>query len=196
MIQRVTTFVIAILLLSACASIPKESYELNLMVSKRLESQRLYQERLINELIAEKLDNVSDYIQQDYLPTLLKKLKKLQLENGLDTTLTPEKVAAIANKAIAKYTEQAAALEALRRKLLTTSNDYYMLTIKANDKVTELLKSAVKVDEARTNLVNTLAAETKVNLDLDSISNKIDNTLKESGDISGAVETIINTLNP
>ena len=82
---------------------------------------------------------------------------------------------AIANKAIAKYTEQAAALEALRRKLLTTSNDYYMLTIKANDKVTELLKSAVKVDEARTNLVNTLAAEAKVNLDLDSISKKIDN---------------------
>lgn len=196
MIQRVSTFVIAILLLSACASIPKESYELNVMVSKRLESQRLYQERLINELIAEKLDNVSDYIQQDYLPTLLKKLKKLQLENGQDTTLSPEKVVAIANKAIAKYTEQAAALEALRRKLLTTSNDYYMLTIKANDKVTELLKSAVKVDEARTNLVNTLAAEAKVNLDLDSISKKIDNTLKESGDISGAVETIINTLNP
>jgi hypothetical protein len=179
-----------LLVMGSCATIPKESYQINEAISERLEQHRKAQQLLLNELMAMKREKVTVYVKETYLPTLVKNLKSVLSENNMDTALTSDMIYGLLEKTSEKQLELNQALEKLRVSLSTAIEEEYRFTIFANDRVSSFIRSAAEVEESRNSAINQLSKEGGLPINSEELSTTIDDYILKGGEYSEKMEKL------
>ena len=168
-------------IISSCAKLPVESVALTQYIAD--EGERMHQLNilLINAKFAEKRVQIDEFIQKEYLPTLLK-----PAFDALDKDDDPKEVIpVIINLAISKLearrSQMKEELESVRVQLITKTQENYQDFSQATFELKKLLKSAIKVNEERGKLLDEVKSFSKNKIDLNMLDATFDNYLSKGG---------------
>lgn len=183
-------YVCCCLALVSCAKIPVQSVTLSESISK--EGQRMHELNiaLLNSMYQEKRQKINDFIRNDYTPWFSN-----QIVQGITDSVDLKKdLPQILSKALpvlsAQIAEKQAALEASRAMLLDQLNADFLVYQSACNELTYLLKSAVKVNDARSKLFNRAAALTGKPINFDSLNLILDRFIADKGELGQNIETL------
>lgn len=164
-----------------CATVPKESVELNQEVGKGiLESQRTHV-NLLNKYFVMKKAQVDLWIESEYLPEYIKNIKNLLKKAGKSETLDDAQIKDIIHDVITERDQKQADLEKTRLLLLEKVDTHYDQLIRANSSVTALLQSLVDVKEATKSISSSIKSESGGKVDIDAIDQKFSEYLQQAG---------------
>ena len=168
-------------IISSCAKLPVESVALTQYIAD--EGERMHQLNilLINAKFAEKRVQIDEFIQKEYLLTLLK-----PAFDALDKDDDPKEVIpVIINLAISKLearrSQMKEELESVRVQLITKTQENYQDFSQATFELKKLLKSAIKVNEERGKLLDEVKSFSKNKIDLNMLDATFDNYLSKGG---------------
>lgn len=169
-------------LISGCASIPKESVELNQQVSKAIASNYEAYVDLLNEYFLLKRDQINNFIDNKYLPTEIKNIQDQLKAAGED----PDKFQAfmikdIIDKVDLKRESMLKDLEKTRLLVMGRVAQNYNQLQQANYALTGLLQSAVNVNEAASSLRKDIQTMSKNEISIDEVEKGFNEYLSRAG---------------
>lgn len=140
-------FLGATIVLSGCASIPKESAELSGALHAQLEDLRAKHIALVNKYFGEVEARVRNAILTEYKDALVQAMRDRLKEKGKE--LTTEQYDQIMTRVLAKLDHDMKGLEADRSEVLVEVTDRYVLMASETQAIHALLVSASKLEESR-----------------------------------------------
>ena len=174
-------FVLTIMVLYSCASVPKEAVELNRAVgSGIIESQNSYT-NLLNTYFALKKQQVDIWIENEYIPKYMANINEELKNAGQSTNLTPEMLTDILRDVAAERDKMQTELEKTRILLLTKSNEHFTILLQSNTGVTNLLQSMIDVEEATSTAIESIKTKSGGKVDLEIFEKKFNEYLEKAG---------------
>ncbi|MDP4176335.1 MAG: hypothetical protein Q8933_20305 [Bacteroidota bacterium] len=169
-------------LTSGCASIPKESVELNQQISKAIASNYRAYVDLLNEYFLLKRDQINSFIDNKYLPTEIKNIQDQLKDAGED----PDKFQAfmvkdIIDKVDLKRESMLKDLEKTRLLIMERISQNYNQLQQANNALTALLQSAINVNEAASSLTKDIRTSGKNEIAIDELEKCFNEYLSRAG---------------
>lgn len=173
--------------LFSCAKLPVQS--VSLMQQIKDEGQRMHKLNLayVNLLFQDKKNAVDTFIDREYTPAYLKRIKELMDENQskIDNenwqTIFPQMIPHIN----AARDSLQGALLANKNKIIEQLNEDYNFYKQACDAQIMLLSSATRLNGATKQIFNSVAGKiTGGKTDLSVLENLLDNALKKGGSIA------------
>lgn len=190
-IKVLPVFFLMAVALSGCVTIAPETVSLQKSVCDEGERMHKITLALVNNLFEEKKKAVDKFIEDDFKPKFITKLKadaekagKKPAENIDDFSSAVETEVAVEREKLYK------ALETTRNKLADKINadyDVFNNGCRANEKY---LNSLVKVDKERKALLQQLVGYTGLSLNVDDISKQIDDILNKGGESGQIIEQL------
>jgi hypothetical protein len=186
-----------IILLTGCAQIPSQSVDLSQNIGMGIAGDHRAYVGMLNLYFNQKRDMIDQWIEQKYTPlyiaTVRTKLTEKKLDpNSFDEALTTD----IVQRITRKRDEMQRELEKTRTSLLDRVESNHALLIGANNQLTALLLSAVKVQEADSALAASLKDATGGKIDFQQMDEKFNEYLEKAGDISKKATNLFNELQP
>lgn len=134
---------------------------------------------LLNEIFNQKKKELDLFFETEYTPLFVKNfLSKVDLE-ALPKEELPGMIASISARVSKVRDSKQLELEQERLKLLGKLNTDHQKFLEASAAVTALLQSAVDIDKARRNNFQLLKELSNERLDLDAITNQVNQKLDE-----------------
>ena len=184
------------LLIVGCASIPKESVDLNNVVAQGIQENHRVQINLLNKYFEQKKNDLNNLIINEYLPKLISNFQSSLKKNGMDTTLDSPKIEAILKLVMTKLDAANRELDKTKVLIQDKIDTNYQLLIQANSSLTNLLQSAANVSLAQSNFNSTIKSMTSESIDLNAIDKSISGYILTIGnDSKSAVDVYENVKN-
>jgi hypothetical protein len=188
------SYLIIIILISACAKMPIESVTLAESIINEGERMHELNISLLNKMFLEKSTAIDVFIKEEYTPAFLENFKK-RIPEGIDIEAElPAMLEAIVPKINERRDMMQVALESQRLKLIEKLNQDYKMYVEAATELKNLIESAVKVNEERQRAYEKAANLTGGKVDLNQIETELDKFILKAGDISSDAGTIISGL--
>lgn len=195
-------YCLLLLVLSGCATIPKESVILSEELTNMIHSARVSHLAMVDEYIAERRRRIDIFMEQKWIPdfmtffvsssTLLKDMEKASNASEKEQVMLDFTKAA--SKEISKRrTTLMDALDEIERALKNAIEDHYADMLMVNQALTAHLHSAAKVTATREELLKQLKIKPKEILSLDKIDKVIEKIISYKGqaeEISGMVDEV------
>ncbi len=155
---------------AGCANIPPATVQLNQEVGKAIIAKQQAYRNLLDMFFAARRAQVDSFIYQEYLPAYLANLKRLAAAQGHKGDCLPLQALRPALKEVSKYRDELInALEDTKTLILQKAQKEHELVLSANNQVTSLLQSAVRVQEAQDTLAKSIGAQTGLEVDLAAV---------------------------
>ena len=183
------------LVLTGCASIPKEAVSLNQEVGKGIaDNQRAYL-NLFNAYFSQKGAEIDRWIQNEYLPAYISNIKAEMKKHGVedkpfDEGMTKDMLTNI----VKKRNDMQRDLEKTRLALWERITKDHVVLLQANASITGLLQSAVDVKEATSALGNKTLKTSGANFTFSDFEKVFDEYLKKADDASATGVSIYESV--
>lgn len=172
---------------SACTRIPLQSVTLSEKIQEEGERMHRLNVLLVHQVFAEKKNRVNDFIQKEYTTKIVAKMTEDVAEETDPKTALPEMMqAALPLINQRQYTMQLA-LDSAKIKLLNQINTDFKQYQLATNEMTKLLESAVKLNEAKRQLLHQSNWLNKKGINYDELAALLDRFIQSSGNIGGIV---------
>jgi len=174
-----------------CASVPQESVELSQQVGSGLTRQHQTQIELINVNFAYKREQLDKQLEQS-----INSYFKAITPQGL-ITLSRKNLQDVAQDILAlnnRNTQAKEELEKARLLIIDQVNNNFQSLQYANSSVTQILQSAVNVDNASSDALTKLSDATGGKVDLEKLFSKVDEFVVNHGDKAGKANELLNKL--
>ncbi|MBP9882372.1 MAG: hypothetical protein KBF32_03140 [Chitinophagales bacterium] len=190
-------FLLVIALTTGCARIPAESVQLNNAIM--IEGERMHNLNisLVNELFAEKQRAVSEFIERDYIPAIVKNFTGLVNPEDINAENLPDILLAIIPEITSRRDGMIQTLEEQRLKLVTKMDADYQVYYDASVTINNLLQSAVEVDKERAAFNDRIKQLSGQKIDLNKVEMSVDAFISKagtSGSIQDAIAELDNTI--
>lgn len=186
-------FLLVIALTTGCARIPAESVQLNNAIMMEGERMHNLNISLVNELFAEKQRAVSEFIERDYIPAIVKNFTGLVNPEDINAENLPDILLAIIPEITSRRDGMIQTLEEQRLKLVTKMNADYQVYYDASVTINNLLQSAVEVDKERAAFNDRIKQLSGQKIDLNKVEMSVDAFISKAGS-SGSIEAAIADL--
>lgn len=188
--KLILVFFAAIALLTGCAKIPVESVQLSDAIM--MEGTRMHNTNigLLNDLFNEKKQQVSDFIEKDYLPEMVKNFTGMVAPEDINAANLSDILLALVPQITQRRDAMIQALEEQRLKLESKMNSEYQVYYDASVTLRSLLQSAVEVDRERAALNDRIRQLSGEKIDLNKIEHTVDEFITKAGSpdsIQGAI---------
>lgn len=191
--MRTVILLLVIALFSSCASIPKASVDLNIVLMKEADRMHELNIRLVNAVFNEKSEKLDRFFNEEYLPDMLSRFKK-NIPPGTDFNKEFDNIfQALFGEAVKQRNAMQSALEEQRIKLTSKLEKDYTNYRNASAVLHAMLQSAVKVNKSREKALNDLKGVSNSKLDLNEIEKKLDDFIS-GGLKAGAAKTLSDEL--
>ncbi|MFD0964487.1 hypothetical protein [Pseudofulvibacter geojedonensis] len=172
---------LSIIVLSSCASIPSSTTTLTQEVLKESSGMHSLNISLINQLYANRKEQVNNFITNTYTPALLDNFSKnlpdsLNYKEELPHIL--KSIIPIINK---KKDSMQSVLDAEQNQLIAQLNKNYNNFSTAGTSLQNLINSAVKLKSEEKTAISAVQSLTKNTINISNIENKLDSLLIHSG---------------
>jgi hypothetical protein len=181
---------VVLLLITGCATVPKESVELSMELTRMIRSAEESHLALLGLYIAERKDRATDFLEKVWTPTFMEnatsssKIGEL-VEKEHDPAKKDALIKEFTGDAAVEITKRRASLtgaidkiDAALRKAIT---DHYADMLAVNYALTAHLSSAADMTEIRTKLLSTLKVDPQSILPLDKINGVLEKILSYQG---------------
>lgn len=188
------SYLIVLILVTACAKMPIESVTLTESIIK--EGQRMHELNisLLNKMFLEKSAAIDVFINEEYTPAFLENFREA-IPPGTDIEKElPGMLEAIIPEINQRRDMMQVALESQRLKLIEKLDQDYKMYEEAANELKNLIESAVKVNEERQKAYEKAANLTGGKIDLNKIETELDNFVMKAGDISDEAGAAISGL--
>lgn len=191
---RIGLMALLVLLATGCARIPVQSVTLS--EALRAEGRRMHQmnAQLLSDLFQEKQKAADAFIYGEYLPTYVENFAAKMNDADVNKANLKAIVEALLPELIARRDNIQRALEAQRIKVLEDLDASYAVYDEASSDLRALLHSAVKVNEARSGLVEKAVGLSGARLDLDKLGTTLDAFIARAAKGTESVQGLINAL--
>lgn len=180
--SRILLIFVALLIITSCATVPKESVELNSQVGEGIETLHESYIKLLNKYFEDKRKAIDDFIEHTYLPRFVENIRTGLEEAGEDPdSFEASMISDITKEVIRKRDNMHEEIEKARIALHTRINNNFRLINRANDSITDLLKSLADLDEQLSLYSKSVKKVTKEKIDFDKMENVFDEFLIEAG---------------
>ncbi|PQJ76514.1 hypothetical protein [Polaribacter glomeratus] len=183
-------YVLLALIVTSCASIPKES--VNLMEVVIIQNQKAYDLNvvLINKLYKAKKEDVDIFIDGDYTSEIWKQFKAL-IPAGVDIQSNMSSIIPSLSKQInVQRNEMKSVLETARLETQEIILKDFKIQSEASKEVKNLLISASKVNENRLQILQDYSNRFKLGLDINELELSIDGFLNSAGNAGADIEKL------
>lgn len=166
------SFIVVLLVaITGCATIPKESVELSENLSEMIESARTSHVNLVDKYFAEKENEVKRFVIEEYKPVFIRNIRdKLKAQNKEFTFELYDKAL---ERILKRMDQWVGEVEEMRIELLNELDEHYHLMTRANEAITNLLRSASKVEETRKKLIERSGIEAEKIIDFGKLDERI-----------------------
>ncbi|MGB3077323.1 MAG: hypothetical protein WBB36_18495 [Chitinophagales bacterium] len=185
-------------LISGCAKIPVESVQLSDAVMQEGARMHNINISMINDIFNEKKKNVSDFIEQDYMPEYVKNFMEGLIIKNYNADSIQEILLAIIPEINQRRDAMIQALDEQRVKLINQLDSEYDAYYTASNAIHNLLQSAAKVDAERAALEDHIKQLSSDKIDLNKVEHSVDVFIAKaggSGNIDGAINELDNSVN-
>jgi len=179
------------LLIGGCAKIPQESVTLSSHVSSEIQKQYLLQVKLVNLYFSQKREMLNHLMNKE-----IEEYFNLLIPND-KIELTKSQIMDIFNhlKSVNnQYAKSKEELEKSRLLLLEELNKNFINLQKANDSITNLIKSAIEVDETKKDVYDNISKLTKDKINIQELISNFDQLILKSGDKSQEANKLIEKI--
>lgn len=188
--MRYIIFMVFILFLTSCATIPKASLQLSDAIRDQSTEMHTLNVDLVNMYYAQRSNEIDEFISETYTATMLSNVKKGLMQAGMyNDTIYLQTLPMVQQKIITKRDLMQAELEKERLATVKMLNSNYNLHVINCIELHNLLESAVDIDEETELLMKTLDELTKNKLNLQELDETMNNVLIEAGKISKEIES-------
>lgn len=193
--KQLTMFVLTLLLVVSCASIPASTSTLSKEVIKEADAMHQLNIALINQLFAEREQRVNDFITYEYTPALLKNYEKL-LPDSLDyKTELPNILKSIVPVINKKRDSLQGVLSTEQQNIINQLNTNYATYTTSSAALQGLIDSAVKLKSSESDAITALENLTGVSSGtVSTIESKLEKLLTESGTTIEQLLQVANSL--
>lgn len=193
--KQLTMFVLTLLLVVSCASIPASTSTLSKEVIKEADAMHQLNIALINQLFAEREQRVNDFITYEYTPALLKNYEKL-LPDSLDyKTELPNILKSIVPVINKKRDSLQGILSTEQQNIINQLNTNYATYTTSSAALQGLIDSAVKLKSSESDAITALENLTGVSSGtVSTIESKLEKLLTESGTTIEQLLQVANSL--
>lgn len=191
--KKFAASILITMIITGCASVPKESVELNNIIGQALTKQHESQVSLVNQYFALKRERIDEFIQQTYTPKIIENARIAMKNDGkkdFDNQGVIELLKIVLKKQLAMQKE----LEESRLFILEKIEQDYLEVALGNKAITQLLQSLVSVQESKQNFVRVIETTTNNKLDLSTIDSTIENFLQQTKNDSSTTVKLLNTF--
>lgn len=178
---QVSVFLIIIIFINSCASLPKSSITLTNEIIKEANDMHALNIALVNQLFEERLQRVNLFIENKYVPTLIKKYQALLPEDIDYKKELPniiESIVPVVNR------KKDSILSILKKQNTTTVNqlngsfkDYTKATVSLEN----LIKSAIKIETVEDDVLISIEKLTGTTQDISRIKTSVESFLDKTG---------------
>lgn len=148
---------------------------------------------LVNELFGEKQRKVSEFIEEEYIPAIVKNFTDMLDPSEVNAVNLPDIMLAIIPQITNRRDGMVQTLEEQRLKLVTKMNADYDAYYDASMAISNLLQSAVAVDKERAAFNDQIKQLSGQKIDLNKIEMSVDAFISKAGS-SGSITDAINEL--
>lgn len=185
------------LVLTGCASIPKEAVSLNQEVGKGIADNQNAYLNLLNAYFSQKSAEIDRWIQNEYLPAYISNIRAEMKKHGVedkpfDEHMTKDMLTDI----VKKRNDMQRDLEKARLSLWERITKDHVVLLQANASITGLLQSAVDVKEATSALGNKILKASGTDFTFSDFEKVFDEYLKKAGDASATGVSIYEGVKP
>jgi len=180
---RIQTYSIILIttLLNSCASIPASTTTLTQEILKESSGMHTLNVSLINQLYANRKEQINSFITNTYTPALLNNFSKnlpdsLNYKEELPNIL--KSIIPIINK---KKDSMQSILDTEQKQLITKLNANYTTFSVAGTSLQNLINSAVKLKTAEKSIMTSVESLTNGNVNISNTENQLDSLLIQSG---------------
>jgi len=178
---QIYSIVLAATLLSSCASIPASTTTLTQEILKESSGMHTLNISLINQLYANRKEQVNSFITNTYTPALLDNFSKnlpdsLDYKEELPNIL--KSIVPIINK---KKDSMQSILDTEQEQLITQLNTNYTTFSTAGTSLQNLIDSAVKLKTAEKSIMTSVESLTNGNVNISNTETQLDSLLIKSG---------------
>lgn len=193
--SKLIILVIGILFTTSCATIPVESIELMSAIQKEGERMNKLNIILTDNIFKEKRKKIDEFIKLEYTPKFMEEFTK-NIPAGVDVKKElPNIMLSVIPKINERRDAMQDALELNRKKVIEKLNaDYQEFKIAGNE-LKALLESAVKLNEEKRKLLSQASKLTNNQIDFDELELKLDNFIKDSGDLGNNINNLNDNVN-
>ena len=178
------------ILVAGCATVPKESVELSLELTRMIRSAEESHLALLDQYIGERKEKATDFLERVWTPRFMENAtKSSKIGDLVEKEHDPAKKEAL----IKEFTGDAAveimkrraslmdAIDKIDAALRKAIRDHYADMLTVNHALTAHLSSAAEVTEIRTKLLSTLKVDPQSILPLDKINGVLEKVLSYQG---------------
>lgn len=197
-LNRIFYFLLSILplfIFSNCATIPKESVELNQAVKQGIINQQKAYQHLFNAYFINKKEKIDNWIIDVYAPTFIKNFNALMSKEGIADT-NNESSYIIINKIIEKRDSMQADLGNVKTIIWQKISQDQSLLLDANEQISQLLKSSLNVQESTKSLLNNSSKISGVNFNFQNFENIFNQYLNNLNSSTNKYIPLINDIQP
>lgn len=170
------------ILLSSCAKLPVQTISLVEAISEEGTRMHRINTALVNNLFANKRDQVDAFIRNEYTPEFIKEfMKNIPPGTDLEKEL-PAMMNAMIPEINSRRDAMQSALEENRIKIIDKLNEDYLIYEMACMELKKLIESAVKVDKERKNLLAQVQNLAGTKIDIEKLENQLDTFILDAGD--------------
>jgi hypothetical protein len=188
---------LGLMLFIGCAHIPPESVDLSQNIGTGIADAHRAYVGMVNLYFDQKRDAIDQWIEQKYTPLYISTVRAKLIEKKLDPNSFDEALITDIIQRIAKKRDgMQAELEKTRTSLLDKVESNNALLLRANNELTALVQSAVKVQEANSALAGALKDASGGKIDFQLMNQKFDEYLEKAGDISQKATNLYDELQP
>lgn len=187
----IATACLTLILVSSCASVPRESVDMSREIGTGLKKQYEAEIDLVDMQFSYKRKRLDDALQQS-MKTYFDALTPSD-----SITLTRSQINDIGHYVLTlnmRYTREEEKLDQLRLLLIRKLHDNYLTLDHANASITALLQSAVDVKQARREAYQQLAGSVNQGVNLDNILSRVDEITSAAGNKSVLINDLIDSL--
>ena len=188
-------YLFLVVLISSCAKLPVETIALTDAIideGKRMHELNL---SLLNKMFDEKREKIDAFIKNEYTPKFLEEFTaRVPADTDYEREF-PNMIQSIIPQINSRRDKMQSAMESQRIKLVTKLNADYKVFEEASMELRRLIESGVKVDEERKKALNHVKNLTQNRIDLNQIDTELDKFIIKSGDVSGNIIELNNSIN-
>ncbi|MBN8675612.1 MAG: hypothetical protein J0L56_15885 [Chitinophagales bacterium] len=183
------------IVLSSCAKIPVQSVELSQALKEEGERMHLLNLALIDKIFQEKRHLVNEFITNEYTPEIVNNFKSL-LPPGTDYEADfAEMMQALYPRINARKDSLVSALDEQKAGIIDKLNQDYKVYASAFDELQNLLRSASRLNQKRTEVFQQIKSLTNNRLNLEGIDKALNKFIKDGGNIGDKAVILSNSIN-
>jgi hypothetical protein len=183
------------LFISSCARIPVQSVELSQALKDEGERMHQLNLALVDKLFQEKRHLINEFMTNEYTPALVENFKKL-VPPGTDYEAEfAEMMQALYPRINARKDSLVTVLDEEKAGVVAKLNLDYKVYANAFDELQNLLRSASRLNQKRTEVYGQIKELTNNRLDLEAIDKALNQFIKDAGNIGEKASRLSNALN-